>query len=96
MVSEYTDITQALFSMRVHCPYFKGEGMKTPSKPINTFVFNEGPDQWVKIDEIEYLFESGAVLLLMSSQNFVFENTSTLIVWQFTKEEFLKKLLLHL
>lgn len=86
MVSEYKDNTLALFSMHVNNKLFCGEGIRRVTKPINTFVYNKGRAQWVKIDEIQYEMPSKCVLLLVSNQNFVFEQPDTVVAWQFNKE----------
>ncbi|MBB4801718.1 helix-turn-helix domain-containing protein [Flavobacterium aquidurense] len=86
MLSEYKDNTLAQFSMHVNCNLFKGPGLTKPSKPINTFVYNKGQEQSVKIDEITYTMPAGSILPLVANQNFVFEHPDRLVAWQFNRE----------
>lgn len=86
MISEYNDNTLALFTMHVHSNLFKGAGLLKPVAPINTFVYNKGGEQRVKIDEIQYIMPEASILPLVSNQNFVFERPDDLIAWQFNRE----------
>ncbi|WP_307447184.1 MULTISPECIES: helix-turn-helix domain-containing protein [Chryseobacterium] len=60
--------------------------MLKPTKPINTFVYNRGDEQWVLIDEIKYTMPAGSILPLVANQNFVFEQPDRLVAWQFNRE----------
>lgn len=86
MVREYTDVSSARFLMHVGCASFQGYGIRRTRDSFYTFVYNNGPDQKVVIDEVDYEFSAGSLLLLVASQHFVFENPSDLIVWQFNRE----------
>jgi AraC-like DNA-binding protein len=87
MVSEYEDkITSARFVMHVNNDQLKGAGLRKPTAPINTFVYNKGAKQKVKIDEIEYEMPERSLLPLVSNQNFTFEKPDQLIAWQFNRE----------
>lgn len=87
MVSEYEDkITSARFVMHVNNDQLKGAGLRKPTAPINTFVYNKGSKQKVKIDEIEYEMPETSLLPLVSNQNFTFEKPDQLIAWQFNRE----------
>lgn len=75
MVREYEDkITSARFVMHVNSDQLKGAGLRKPTAPINTFVYNKGSKQKVKIDEIDYEMPERSLLPLVSNQNFTFEN----------------------
>lgn len=46
MVREYEDkITSARFVMHVNSDQLKGAGLRKPTAPINTFVYNKGSKQ---------------------------------------------------
>ncbi len=64
----------------------KGAGLRKPTAPINTFVYNKGSKQKVKIDEIDYEMPERSLLPLVSNQNFTFEKPDQLIAWQFNRE----------
>jgi hypothetical protein len=50
MVREYEDkITSARFVMHVNSDQLKGAGLRKPTAPINTFVYNKGSKQKVKL-----------------------------------------------
>lgn len=87
MVREYEDkITSARFVMHVNSDQLKGAGLRKPTAPINTFVYNKGSKQKVKIDEIDYEMPERSLLPLVSNQNFTFEKPDQLIAWQFNRE----------
>jgi len=86
MTREYNDTTHAQFKMHTNCNVFKGEGLLKPTKPIITFAYNNGAEQWVRIDEIQYQMPAGSILPLVANQNFVFEKSEDLVVWQFNRE----------
>lgn len=87
MVSEYKDnTTSARFIMHVNSDRLMGAGLYMPTAPIKTFVYNKGPRQKVKIDEIEYEMPEKALLPLVANQNFKFEKPDQLIAWQFNRE----------
>ncbi len=86
MIREYQDNTSAKFIMHVNNDQLKGAGIRMPTAPINTFVYNKGLPQKVKIDEIEYVIPEKSLLPLVSNQNFTFEKPDQLIAWQFNRE----------
>ncbi|MBX2977302.1 helix-turn-helix domain-containing protein [Chryseobacterium sp. M5] len=87
MVREYEDkITSARFVMHVNSDQLKGAGLRKPTAPINTFIYNKGSKQKVKIDEIDYEMPERSLLPLVSNQNFTFEKPDQLIAWQFNRE----------
>ncbi len=87
MVREYEDkITSARFVMHVNSDQLKGAGLRKPTAPIHTFVYNKGSKQKVKIDEIDYEMPERSLLPLVSNQNFTFEKPDQLIAWQFNRE----------
>lgn len=51
-----------------------------------TLAWNQGPDIFITIDKISYLFKSGSILCLMVNQSFDFPDNSQIIVWQFNKD----------
>ena len=51
-----------------------------------TIVWNRGVKQMVTIDEAQYIFEQNAILPIMQSQSFKFENAENMVVWQFNRE----------
>jgi len=72
--------------MHVNSDQLKGAGLRKPTAPINTFVYNKGSKQKVKIDEIDYEMPERSLLPLVSNQNFTFEKPDQLIAWQFNRE----------
>ncbi|MFZ4861946.1 helix-turn-helix domain-containing protein [Sphingobacterium sp. Mn56C] len=87
MINEYKDaITLARFTMHSNSASLKGAGLLNPIAPLNTFVYNKGKDQYVTIDEVQYTMPEGAILPLVSLQNFTFENPEALLAWQFNRE----------
>ncbi|MFB6454775.1 helix-turn-helix domain-containing protein [Chitinophaga sp. Hz27] len=51
-----------------------------------TIVWNPGPDQTVTIDGTEKAFPSNTLLTLLFDQTFSFEDSASLIAWQFNRE----------
>ncbi|HTE23792.1 helix-turn-helix domain-containing protein [Flavitalea sp.] len=87
MVTEFEEkATLARFIMHVNSDKLKGAGLLKPTAPINTFVYNNGEEQKVKIDEIEYTMPAASILPLVSNQNFRFERLEHLVAWQFNRE----------
>lgn len=53
---------------------------------LYTIAWNNGSTQIVTIDEIEYEFPANAILPIMMSQSFLFQNPVDIISWQFNRE----------
>ncbi len=51
-----------------------------------TIVWNPAESQVVAIDGVEYEFPANTLLTLLFNQTFSFENSATLIAWQFNRE----------
>lgn len=51
-----------------------------------TIVWNKGESQIVKIDNVDYVFPSNALLPIMMGQTFFFENPKNIVGWQFNRE----------
>ncbi|MBK1896226.1 helix-turn-helix domain-containing protein [Chryseobacterium paridis] len=51
-----------------------------------TIAWNPGKSQKVTVDGTEYEFASNSLLTLLFNQSFSFEDSSTIIVWQFNRE----------
>ena len=51
-----------------------------------TIAWNPGESQIVTIDGAEYEFPSNTLLTLLFNQSFSFEDSSTIIAWQFNRE----------
>ncbi len=88
MISEYNEEgTLGRFVMHQSNRLLSGRGLKdgTP-EPVNTFVYNKGATQQVKIDEVSYTIPQDSILPLVSNQHFQFERPDELIAWQFNRE----------
>ncbi len=57
-----------------------------PGFHFYTIVWNRGPRQMVSIDEVQYVFEQNAILPIMLSQSFRFEQAENIVAWQFNRE----------
>ena len=88
MVQEYNEKgTLGRFILHNGNKLFCGKGLCNQNpEPVNTFVYNSGPAQEVKIDEISYTMPSASILALVSNQNFQFEHPDDLVAWQFNRE----------
>lgn len=64
-------------------PSFRQTG--TQSEKVFTLCWNQGADQQVWIDGIEYKFISQSILTLFSNQSFSFENSSDILAWQYNR-----------
>ncbi|WP_159474942.1 AraC family transcriptional regulator [Dyadobacter sp. 3J3] len=53
---------------------------------VFTLCWNQGPDQQVWIDGIEFKFTSNSVLPLFANQSFSFEKASDIIAWQYNRD----------
>ena len=58
----------------------------TYDSKLYTIAWNKGETQTVTIDEIAYEFAANAILPIMMSQSFRFENPANIISWQFNRE----------
>lgn len=89
MLLEYNEeLTNARFLMYQHYAGLEGPGLKhtvTPV-PLNTFIYNAGSDQPVKIDGITHTLPACCILPLTSHLHFSFERAEDLVAWQFNRE----------
>ncbi|WP_205431328.1 hypothetical protein [Flavobacterium arcticum] len=51
-----------------------------------TIAWNRGKTQKITIDEIVYNFPVNAILPLMTNQSFRFEDSETIVAWQFNRD----------
>lgn len=51
-----------------------------------TIVWNPAESQTVTIDGVEYCFPSNSLLTLLFNQSFSFENSASIVAWQFNRE----------
>ncbi len=51
-----------------------------------TIAWNQGKSQTVTIDETAHEFPANSLLTLLFNQSFSFENSATIIAWQFNRE----------
>ncbi|MFC6100422.1 AraC family transcriptional regulator [Olivibacter domesticus] len=88
MISEYNEKgTLGRFVMHHNNKLLSGSGLrKNDPEPINTFIYNKGAAQQVKIDEVTYLMPEASILPLVSNQHFQFERPGELVAWQFNRE----------
>jgi len=88
MISEYNEKgTLGKFVMHDNNKALGGNGLGNHDpEPINTFVYNRGAAQRVKIDEITYTMPEASILPLVSNQHFSFERSEELVAWQFNRE----------
>lgn len=88
MISEYKEKgTLGRFVMHHNNRSLSGRGLRNAdSEPINTFVYNKGAAQQVKIDEVTYTMPETSILPLVSNQHFQFERPGELVAWQFNRE----------
>lgn len=88
MITEYSDkATLGRFTMHQDNRQLAGRGLCDYNpEAINTFVYNRGAAQEVKIDEVAYTMPEASILPLVSNQNFRFERPEALVAWQFNRE----------
>lgn len=88
MISEYNEKgTLGRFIMHNNNKLLSGSGLRRKDpEPINTFIYNKGAAQQVKIDEVTYLMPEASILPLVSNQHFQFERPGELVAWQFNRE----------
>jgi AraC family transcriptional activator of pobA len=88
MISEYKEKgTLGRFVMHNNNELLSGRGLRDlDPEPINTFVYNNGVKQQVKIDEVTYTMPGGSILPLVANQHFQFERPEALVAWQFNRE----------
>jgi AraC family transcriptional activator of pobA len=63
--------------------YFTESGIESR---FYTIAWNRGGEQQVTLDEIVFVFPANAVLPIMMSQAFQFENPEDIVLWQFNRE----------
>ena len=51
-----------------------------------TMAWNAGPDQWIKIDEVQFKYPSQTILPLVANQSFRFGKPDDIIAWQFNRD----------
>ena len=79
--------TLAKFVMHREDAHFSGSGIKEANREsINTFIFNNGPEQNVVIDEVTYKMPEHCILPLVSNQHFIFEHPQSVTAWRFNRE----------
>lgn len=86
MIRRYIDISAGEFFMHDKNPEFCGLGIVKPSEPLKNLVYNEGKQQKISIDGIEYDFPEKSFLPLVVNQKFAFEFPEQLLAWQFNNE----------
>lgn len=88
MISEYNEKgTLGRFVMHNSNKLLSGRGLRDHNpEPVNTFVYNKGTAQQVKIDEVTYVMPEASILPLVSNQHFQFEHPGELVAWQFNRE----------
>lgn len=88
MISEYNEKgTLGRFIMHNNNQLLSGRGLRDQDpEPVNTFVYNSGTEQQVKIDEVTYTMPEASILPLVSNQHFQFERPEELVAWQFNRE----------
>lgn len=80
-------VTHGKFIMSIGEPSFRGEGLLSGKKEmINTIVLNTGDAQMVTVDGIPYTLPPDTILPLVANQTFQFEDTETLVAWQFNRD----------
>lgn len=55
-------------------------------KKYYTIAWNEGPDQIINIDGVDYTFPSNNLIPLMIRQTYHFENPKNIVAWQFNED----------
>lgn len=73
LFKEETGFDRLFFTRDRHNKYF-------------TIAWNPGESQTVTIDETEYEFPANALLTLLFNQSFHFENSESIVSWQFNRE----------
>ncbi|HMP93755.1 MAG TPA: helix-turn-helix domain-containing protein [Phnomibacter sp.] len=63
--------------------YYRQPG---PEQRFYTIVWNRGPQQLVWLDEIPYALPENALLPIMMSQSYRFDNPAQIVAWQFNRE----------
>lgn len=88
MTSEYNEKgTLGRFVIHNRNKQLAGRGLRDQDpEPINTFIYNTGASQQVKIDEVTYTMPEASILPLVSNQHFQFERPEELVAWQFNRE----------
>jgi AraC family transcriptional activator of pobA len=78
--------TKGVLNLIVHEPSFIRQLFLERNSRLLTIVWNQGADQTVTIDGIEYMFPEQTVLPLVVHQSFTFSHPETIIAWQFNRE----------
>lgn len=79
--------TNGMFILHIREGELHGDGILDKKNPtMNTIVFNNGPEQHVKIDAADHLFPAFSVLPLVANQHFTFQHPAQLIAWQFNRD----------
>lgn len=76
----------SILKLVVHEPHFSHSVYKENEELILSIVWNAGKDQKVIIDEAEYDFPEQSILPLLANHSFRFEDSSSLITWQFNRD----------
>lgn len=77
---------QSILKLVVHEPDFSRLVYKENEELILSIVWNTGDDQKVTIDEVEYNFPKQSILPLLANHSFRFDDSSSLILWQFNRD----------
>lgn len=78
--------TKSVLNLIVNEPGFKRLFFQERQNRLLTIAWNQGSDQTVTIDGINYVFPEQTVLPLVVNQSFIFSHPETIIAWQFNRE----------
>jgi AraC family transcriptional activator of pobA len=78
--------TKGVLNLVVHEPGFIRQFFLERDSRLLTIVWNQGPDQTMTIDGIDYVFPEQTVLPLVVNQSFTFGHPETIVAWQFNRE----------
>lgn len=65
---------------------FKNYYQQKKDYSFHTLLWNQGASRQIRIDEIDYTFNSHTILPLMLNQSFSITDSSDMVAWQFNRE----------